>query len=191
MIPSIETCLGLMDKYRMLPHIRAHSFVVARIAHLIAKGLKGSGIKISLDKTLAGALLHDIGKIESFTSRQDHSEIGKRICMEYGLDEIANIVGEHVRLKKCDLTGFYSEKEIVYYADKRVNHDRIVGLQERLAYILERYGRNEEDLCKRIKKNFEHCEMIEKKLFRRLSFGPESLAEKVENETSRKLLFLQ
>ena len=166
-----------MDKHGMLENIRVHSFVVAGIAHLISKGLKEAGIQVSVKKAVTGALMHDIGKTLSLSIGGDHSEIGRRICLENGFDEIADIVGEHVRLNGYHLNGDYSEKEVVYYADKRVNHDRIVSLQERLAYILERYGQNKENLHHLIKKNFELCARIEKKLFRWLMFSPESLAE--------------
>ena len=176
MIPTIKTCLSLMDTYKMLENIRVHSFIVAGIAHLIAKKLKGTGIQISVEKAVTGALMHDIGKTHAINLGGNHSEIGRRICLDNGLDEIADIVGEHVRLRKYHLNWDYSEKEIVYYADKRVKHDRIVSLEERLAYILERYGQNKEDLHHIIEKNFELCERIEKKLFRRLDFSPESLA---------------
>jgi putative nucleotidyltransferase with HDIG domain len=177
MIPSIENCFFLMDKYGMLENIRIHSLVVAGIAHLISKGLKEAGIQVSVEKAVTGALMHDIGKTLSLDIGGDHSDIGRRICLENGLEEIADIVGEHVRLKGYQLNGDYSEKEIVYYADKRVNHDRIVSLQERLTYILERYGQNKENLHHLIKKNFKLCGRIEKKLFRWLAFSPEALAE--------------
>ena len=35
------------------------------------------------------------------------------------------------------------EREIVFYADKRVMHDRIVSLDERVADLVRRYGINE------------------------------------------------
>ena len=139
MIPNIKECLYLMDQYQMLQNIKAHSLVVARVAHLIARSLDDAGCMISIEKVTAGALMHDIGKTSSLESGRDHSEIGRQICLENSLDEIADIVGEHVRLKAYDLNDGFSEKEIVFYSDKRVNHDRIVSLEERLAYILERY----------------------------------------------------
>ncbi|MBW1705401.1 MAG: hypothetical protein JRJ86_09570 [Deltaproteobacteria bacterium] len=43
MIPSIETCFELMDKYRMLENIKAHSIIVTKVAHLIASGLRDAG----------------------------------------------------------------------------------------------------------------------------------------------------
>ncbi|MCK5404400.1 MAG: HD domain-containing protein, partial [Desulfobulbaceae bacterium] len=51
-----------MSVHGMLENIRAHSIMVARIAELIAGGVKNAGHPISLELTLAAALLHDIGK---------------------------------------------------------------------------------------------------------------------------------
>ncbi len=182
MIPSIETCFLLMEKYGMLENIKAHSVVVAKIARLIAKGLEQAGVDISIEKAIAAALMHDIGKTASLKYGGDHTEIGRQICLRNHFEEIADIVREHVIFKDYELDGDYSEKEIVYYADKRVNHDRIVSLDERLAYILERYGNNQQDLCRRIKKNFKLCAKVEKKLFTKLNFRPESLSRLVEKE---------
>ena len=160
----------------MLDNIRAHSVVVAKITRLIAQGLRDAEIDISVKIATAAALLHDIGKTASLKSGQDHSEIGRQICLKNHLDEIAPIVAEHVRLKSYSLNGKYSEKEIVFYADKRVNHDQIVSLNERLTYILERYGRDHDELRQAIKANFYLCEQVQKKLFNKLRFSPESLS---------------
>jgi putative nucleotidyltransferase with HDIG domain len=182
MIPSIEKCFHLMDKYQMLENIKAHSIVVAKVAHLIARGLLDAGLDISLEKTTAGALLHDIGKTASLNSDENHAEIGQQICLQNHLDEIADIVREHVILKNYNLSDNYSEKEIVYYSDKRVNHDKIVTLEERLNYILGRYGKNQERLHQLIKENFELCKKVEEKLFSKLDFSHESLAHLVKHE---------
>jgi putative nucleotidyltransferase with HDIG domain len=171
-----------MNRYRMLDHIKAHSLVVTKIAHLIAVDLRNDGLDISIEKATAGALLHDIGKTPSLGTAQDHSEIGRQICLRNHLDEIADIVGEHVRLKSFSMEGNFSEREIVFYSDKRVNHDRIVSLEDRLAYILERYGKNQTELTIRIRKNFELCKSVEKKLFERLNFKQESLSRLAKNE---------
>ncbi len=182
MVPSVETCFRLMDKYEMLKNIKAHSVMVAKVARVIVKGLKDAGLDISDKKTIAGALLHDIGKTSSLNSGEDHAEIGRKICLQNNLEEIADMVGEHIRLKNYSLNGRYSEKEIVFYADKRVNHDKIVNLEERLAYLIKRYGGNQEDIEDAIKINFDLCKEVEKKLFTQLDFGPESLASLAANE---------
>jgi putative nucleotidyltransferase with HDIG domain len=184
MTPLFEKCISLMDEYKMPEHIRAHSFLVARIAHLIARDLADAGLELSVQHVTAAALLHDIGKTLSLESGGDHSEIGRQICVHHQLHQVADTVGEHVRLRSWDPQGTYSEKEIVYYADKRVNHDRIVSLDERLFYILTRYGKNRPAMCQAIRRNFERCRVIEKKLFTKLDFTPEALTERVRNERS-------
>jgi len=174
-----------MDKYQMLANIKAHSVVVARVARMIARGLSDVNPDISISITTVGALLHDIGKTPSLSSGRDHAKIGEQICIENGFDEIAPIVAEHVRLKDYCMNGANSEKEVVFYADKRVNHDRIVTLKEREDYILKRYGRDQEELCRKIKLNFRLCGQVEEKLFRQLKFSPESLMKMDGAETER------
>jgi putative nucleotidyltransferase with HDIG domain len=181
MIPSVQACFDLMDAYQMLDNIRAHSVLVAKVARLIAQGLRHSGVSLSVEKVTAAALLHDIGKTPSLRLGGDHAVMGADICRKRHFDEIASIVSEHVRLKDYHLGGAYSEKEVVYYADKRVNHDRIVGLDDRLAYILDRYGTKGSRLNQAIRANFSLCERVQQKLFEKLDFTPDALAEKVAN----------
>ena len=181
MIPSIETCFNLMDKYNMLKNIREHSIMVARTACLIAGGLKEAGEDISVKKSVVGALLHDIGKTEGLKSGNDHAEIGVRICFENGFTEIVELIKEHVRLINYHIDTKYSEKEIVFYSDKRVNHNKIVSLEERLAYILDRYAKNQDDLSQAIRINFELCKKVEEHLFRKLDFEPDALSELANN----------
>ena len=176
MIPSAEECYRLMDKYVMLDHIREHSLVVEEIACIIARKLKEAGANISLRKIRAGALMHDIGKTLCLNTHDDHAAKGREICIENNLEEIAEIVNEHVTLKNYDLNEEITEKEIIYYADKRVNHDKVVSLEERQEYILERYAKSKKELNIGIIKNFNFCREVEKKIFSLLSFRPEELA---------------
>ncbi|MEE9610679.1 MAG: HD domain-containing protein [Desulfatiglandales bacterium] len=180
MIPSVEECFKFMEKYRMLGNIKAHSIMVEKVAHMIARGLRDAGVDVSLEKITAGALMHDIGKTPSLDTGDDHEARGREICLQNHLDEITGIVGEHVRLKNYRPDEAIKEKEIVYYADKRVNHDEVVTLEERLKYLLRRYGKNQEHVVQSIKKNFTLCEEVERKLFAKLKFKPEHLAEMIK-----------
>jgi len=72
------------------------------------------------------------------------------------------------------------EKEIVYYADKRVKHDLIVDLEERLQYILDHYGKNDPDLRRIIQNNFVRCQQVEAWIFGRLGYEPADLVNLVE-----------
>jgi len=164
-----------MEEYGMLENIKAHSIIVEKVATLIARELQNSGNAISLERVTAGALMHDIGKTLCLNSSDDHAAKGRSICLDNELHEIADIVGDHVRLRNYGPSSPIGDIEVVYYADKRVNHDVIVSLDERLAYLIERYGRNEEYICNRIRENFDLCRALEKRLFTELPFGPEDL----------------
>jgi uncharacterized protein len=181
MIPSISQCFELMDRYRMLANIRIHSMVVARITEWLVSNLQQLGYQLSLELAVAGALLHDIAKTPCLCSDKDHALEGSVICNHHRFPEIAEIVGEHVRLRNGVQAAGCSEKEIVFYADKRVNHDRIVNLEERLAYILMRYGQGNEVRRQAIVRNFEQCRQVEAKLFAGLGFRPEHLASQVRH----------
>ena len=180
MIPTVEECYEFMGQYGMLDNIRAHSIVVEKIANLIARGLGETGIVVSFELITAGALMHDIGKTICINAGGDHAVVGEDICLKNHLTEISGIVAEHVTLKDYQPNGKIFEKEIVYYADKRVKHDKVVSLDERLDYILERYGKNKEHLHQLMRDNFDLCKRVEKKLFAKLPFRPEALSGMVE-----------
>ena len=64
------------------------------------------------------------------------------------------------------------EEKIVYYADKRVNHDKIVSLDERFDYLLKRYGIEKGIRCT-ILKCRPFAIALEKEIFAEIKAGPE------------------
>ena len=177
-----------MEQYKMLTNIRHHSLVVARIADVLVAGLQGNTDYPLPDRQLciSGALLHDIAKTPCLDGSCDHARAGAAICLEHGYPEIAEIVAQHVILKNYDQNrycrGEFSPLEIVYYADKRVRHNEIVSLEERLAYILDRYSRNKPELQELIRYNFQHCVRLEACLFTFLNFLPEDMAQQIQRQ---------
>jgi putative nucleotidyltransferase with HDIG domain len=163
-----------MADYAMLANIRDHSFMVARIAELLSRHLTRAGLPIAVELAVAGALLHDIAKTPCLASGCSHAAMGREICLEHGFAEIADIVGEHVVLHDFE-PPHLTAKEVVYYADKRVNHHRIVPLSERLAYIVGRYGQDDPVRIAMIEANFEKCRRIEERLFSFLDFSPDQV----------------
>lgn len=157
----------------MLDNIKAHSIVVARIAEFLAVS---RGELLVVELAVAAALLHDIGKTSCLNTDKNHAAVGRDICLAHGLDEVAAIVAEHVILETAFPEQAISAKEIVYYADKRVNHDQIVSLEERLAYIFGKYGKDNPVIHEAIRRNFQRCYLIEEELFSRLDWRPEQLA---------------
>lgn len=142
-IPSLEKCYALMAEYAMRPNIVAHSVLVMDVALAIADHVK-SGVAINRDLVMAAALLHDITKTRSLETKERHAATGGRLLRELGFTAVAEIVEQHVIIGKVDLQGALEEREIVYYADKRVMHDKIVSIEERLRDLVDRYGLTEE-----------------------------------------------
>lgn len=181
MIPTVAQCFRLIDEYRMLANIRDHSIIVARIATRLAEELNSCGHELSLPLVTAAALLHDIGKTACLNSERDHAAYGREICLAHGFDELAEIVGGHVRFVDNCL-GAFSEYDIVFYADKRVTHEQVVSLEEREIYILERYGRNDPQ---RLAIIHEHCRswlLVEGRLFAPLGFTPAEVVGLIDRD---------
>lgn len=141
-IPSQRECYRLMKQMDMLANIMSHSLQVCRVASWLSEQLCRQGTAINRDLVQAGALLHDITKSRSIKTGEIHSETGSKYITQLGYPEVGDIVRQHVKLDVYFETSAPSEAEIVNYADKRVLHDRIVTLQERMNYILERYGKS-------------------------------------------------
>ncbi|MBU0664837.1 MAG: HDIG domain-containing protein [Proteobacteria bacterium] len=175
----------------MFDNIRDHSLTVARVAEALLAGLAASkinGIKLpDTSLVMAGALLHDIAKTICLNSECDHARRGRDICLEHGFPAIGEIVREHVMLKDFSTDryaqGIFFAKEIVYYADKRVRHDSIVSLDERMDYIIKRYGNNDQQRHHTIQKNFQRCQTLEYHLFSHINFSADDLADKVSTKS--------
>jgi len=186
-VPSRATCLALMEQYGMLENIRHHSLLVALVAETLVHHLDVPASEphqaATLELVRAGALLHDIAKTRCLDGSCRHAEEGQLICEEHGYPEIGRIVREHVILSSFTperyRNGIFPAREIVYYADKRVRHDRIVSLQDRLDYIIERYSEHDPLIEQRIKDNFLTCLELENYLFSFLPFPADRLADHV------------
>jgi putative nucleotidyltransferase with HDIG domain len=177
-IPSEAECRRLVAGMGMLDNIVAHCRQVCRVSLLIVDHLKPDQLKpdgLNRDLIRAAALLHDITKTRSFQTQEDHAETGAKLLTEIGYPEVGRIVGQHVRLDRYFASAVTTEAEVVNYADKRVLHDRIVPLSERMGYILEKYGR-EPERKQKILLLWEKTEALEARLFAGLSFAPDDIS---------------
>jgi uncharacterized protein len=174
MIPTRDECLRLMSQYGMLDHIVHHSIKVARVALFLSTELNKRGQKIDVGLVEAASLLHDLTKTLCFKTKEDHAQTGSRLLKEMGYERVGEVVAEHVVLSNKRDHSSVSEKEVVNYADKRVQHDRIVSLKERFSDLMDRYGKSEKDFgrLEQLKKTtFE----IEAKIFSILELDPSDL----------------
>jgi uncharacterized protein len=184
-IPSEGVCRRMISGMGMLENIVAHSLQVCRVSLLLTDHLGLSELNRELIR--AAALLHDITKTRSFSTLEDHAETGARLLADLGYPEVAGIVGQHVRLDRYfSVAETPTEAEIVNYADKRVLHDRIVPLSERMGYILEKYG-SAPERKRTILILWEKTEELEARLFARLPFSPGDISRLLAENPPRDL----
>ena len=86
-----------------------------------------------------------------------------RAAARLGRRSNAEIVEQHVIIQNLNLEGKIEEREIVYYADKRVMHDTIVTIEERVYDLIKRYG-NQEEIRNQILRNKEQVLAVERKI---------------------------
>ena len=180
-IPSRKKCYQLIYEMRMLDHIVAHSLQVCQVAMFLAHQFEIQGIQLNHDLVQASALLHDITKTRSFKTKENHALTGEDLLSHWGYLEVGKIVGQHVQLNAYFNSNLPVEVEIVNYADKRVLHNKVVLLQDRMNYILQRYGKKPE-YRQRIHWLWKKTEELEERLFSCLPFSPNELDQLLEPE---------
>lgn len=167
-LPGREEIARLWDRYGMLDNIRRHSLVVTEVALLVHDWLAEAGTVLNRKAVAAGGLLHDIAKTPCLGGEMRHDHQGAAIVEGLGYPELAYLVKNHVVLP---LDEPLDETMVVNYADKRVNHDRLVDLEERFAYIARRYGRGLPNLEARIARGLQRARQVERTLFQRIDHG--------------------
>ena len=157
----------------MLPNIIDHSIQVKNVSEAIYKHIIDK-TNISLELLIASALLHDIAKTESIhENKMRHDLLGGEILRNLGFDEIAVIVENHVIFKDFDEAGPLTEKDIIYYADKRVMHDKVVTIDARVEDLATRYGLTEK-LKHMIVDNKKFISRLEAKIQRHMNIDIET-----------------
>ena len=174
MIPTREECLRLMEQYGMLENIVHHSLEVAKVALFLSFELNRKGQRIDLGLVEAASLLHDLTKTECLKTKEDNAQTGFQVLKGMGYERVGEVVAEHIQISKAKDSSWISEKEVVNYADKRVQHDRIVSLRERFADLKDRYGKDKIASHQMEKLEKDTLE-IEKKIFSIIEINPDDL----------------
>jgi len=175
-IPTETECFSLIQEYNMLPNIIEHSIQVKNVSLIIYDNLNEKDT-LNRELIIASALLHDIAKTSSIINRElRHDLKGGEILRELGYDEIAEIVESHVIFSDFDPNGPVTEKEIIYYADKRVMHDQIVTIDSRIADLVKRYGKTEK-IREMIINNTKFVKSLESKIRSRMFGDIDALLE--------------
>ena len=132
-IPSQAECQAIWELVGTEPQTVKHSRQVARVAARLATVLNDKGLRLNVPLLVAAGLLHDLAK-----GRKNHARTGGRILRGLGYGRVADLVECHMDLEfspgaKLD------EASLLYLADKLTLEDKIVPVDERLAFALTRY----------------------------------------------------
>jgi uncharacterized protein len=142
-VPTEEECYAIMKQFNMLDNIMRHSIQVMAVSRALVDNLNDPSV-VQKSLVTAAALLHDIAKTRTIETKElRHDIIGGQIMRDMGYNAIANIIESHVVFEGFNPDGVIEEREIVFYADKRVMHDRVVSIDDRVNDLVERYGINE------------------------------------------------
>lgn len=142
--PSDAECEQLWDRFAMPPHIRAHSMLVAIISTAMALRAREIGLCDCVQSVRASALLHDIAKHYTIMYGGNHAQLGGVWTLEAtGNALIAQGVVHHVYWPwELDVDRFFLPLCVIY-ADKRVQHDILVGVEQRFTDLMQRYATND------------------------------------------------
>ncbi len=178
MIPTRKQCLDLMRDHCMLPNIFRHSQLVADVALFIARQLNRCGHNLDLALVEAGALLHDIAKTECLETKENHAHTGGELVRALGYQSVADIVRQHICLDpEVIASGVVTEAALVNYADKRVKHEEVVGIEERFQDVKERYADKFPLFKDRFEDTFFETQVLEKKIFSFIDLSPEDVKD--------------
>ena len=141
LVPDDDRCREFWNRLDMLDNVAEHSLKVADIATFLARRARDLGMNVDVPTVRASAMLHDIAKTYSIRHGGNHSQLGGAWTVELtGNPAIASGVTHHVYWPfELDLDNYFIPLAVLY-ADKRVNHNRTVSIEERFEDLIKRYG---------------------------------------------------
>jgi uncharacterized protein len=181
-IPTRSECLTALRDNGVPDNIIGHSIVVERVALVLSERLIDAGNSMDTALVSAGALLHDIEKMRGIREGRPHGELGAETIDRLGFPEVSPIVGQHVRLADYGDNGGIDVAKLVNYADKRVNHEEIVTLDERFDYLFDRYGAVSPEAMERMLEMKRLTNAVERQIFSRLAIAPTDVKRLVEEQ---------
>ncbi|MFA5065053.1 MAG: DVU_1551 family NTP transferase [Dehalococcoidia bacterium] len=131
-IPSPDECRAIASMFGMPEHTLRHCRAVADIAGSMTDALNSAGCAVERDLIVAAALLHDLAR-----DRPGHAGEAARLVAESGFPEAAALIATHMDIT-AGSGGSVSAAEVLYLADKLVQEDRQVSLEQRFGQKLER-----------------------------------------------------
>lgn len=115
----------LYQKYQTPQQVIRHMRKVAEVADRLMDGMKMCGSRV---RVMQACLLHDLCRAE-----KQHARMSAEAIRKEGYPAIAALVAVHhqAAYSEQEAQGPLTEAELLFYADKRVQEDRLVSVEER------------------------------------------------------------
>jgi putative nucleotidyltransferase with HDIG domain len=206
-LPTHKECLAIIKAHHVPQHIVNHSLAVAKLAVFLAQRLKEKGIAVDVNLVHRACLLHDIVRICNI-KELDYSRFEQPVTAEdkakwqqlrakyegvpheYAAYDILKdkYPALALTIKKHRYIGILDEEEkpntweekLVYYADMRAMHDKIVPLEERLTEAHKRnvfFYKTEAQSKVIIAKVDPLIYSLEKEIFDKIDFNPHQITD--------------
>jgi putative nucleotidyltransferase with HDIG domain len=208
-LPTLVDCSELIKQYHVPSHILKHCLAVSKLGVFLAQKLKEKGIQVNAEQVDRACLLHDIVKICDI-KEPDYSSFAEKVSEEdkakwkqinrryHNLGHenaayeilkkryptLALTIKKHryMAMLNCDERPNSWEERLVYYADMRVMHDKIVPLEVRLEdghkRNARRYETNSKDKFNRDKAD-SLIYRLEKEIFEKITLEPTEVTDEL------------
>ena len=115
----------LYQKYQTPQQVIRHMRKVAEVADRLMDGMKMCGSRV---RVMQACLLHDLCRAE-----KQHARVSAEVIRKEGYPAIAALVAVHhqTAYSEREAQGPLTEAELLFYADKRVQEDVLVSVEER------------------------------------------------------------
>lgn len=129
--PDNLDCKRILNHYKTPAHIQEHCRAVASKAVVIGEKLnfnkqyKKHYKELDLDLLKSASILHDVARLQ-----KNHAMEGAHILRREGYPIVANLIAQHHALENPLLI---DEAAILFYADKIVEENKTVSLEERFS----------------------------------------------------------
>ena len=155
-IPTEAQCEDICSRLEVSGEVIAHSMMVAELARTLAALLNCTGLALDLPLIVAAGRLHDIAR-----GQPDHAVAGSKLISEMGYPRVGTVVAKHMDIESRGPS--VDEADLIYFADKCVEEDRIVSLEERFQRSMSRYA-DRPDILQKIVRRFDEARNIGKRI---------------------------
>lgn len=142
-LPTAEESQVIFSEiHPVSPRILNHGRAAARLARILAEEINRAGGLVDGDLVETGALLHDLAK-----GLPDHARVGGQWLADLGFPRLGEVAAAHTD-PEVDLNRPVKEEELVFLADKFLQCERRITLEERFQNALERFASAPEALSR-------------------------------------------